>query len=141
MKKSELKNIIVEEVKKILSETDYNKLNTINIDDVYTGYITAAFWTEEDNDELEDKTIFDIDPKQKSKIYDGLKKFISNAKRQYTDELEEYDAETIGHNIWLSRNGHGAGFFDDNNDGLQKLAKAMGEVSIYVGDNGKVYFE
>ena len=48
------------------------------------------------------------------------------------------------HDLWLSQNGHGAGFFDqeniyggqDNADKLQALAKAMGECDVYETEDG-----
>lgn len=52
--------------------------------------------------------------------------------------------EQAGHDFWLTRNGHGAGF----NDGdwpepqasrLTQAAHAMGEVNLYVGDDGRIY--
>lgn len=49
----------------------------------------------------------------------------------------------IGHDFWLSRNGHGAGFWDRDlgeiGERLTKAAKTFGEINLYVGDDGKVY--
>jgi hypothetical protein len=51
--------------------------------------------------------------------------------------------ERLGHNFWLSRNGHGAGFFDDVfgelGDKLQRAAKVYGTVDLYVGDDGRIH--
>ena len=50
----------------------------------------------------------------------------------------------IGHDFWLSRNGHGCGFFDrdygtkPDRGGLQDAARAFGEVYLYVTDGGQV---
>jgi hypothetical protein len=44
-----------------------------------------------------------------------------------------------GHYFWLSRNGHGSGFFDENLDALQDAAKAYSEFDLYVGDDGVIY--
>lgn len=49
-----------------------------------------------------------------------------------------------GHDFWLTRNGHGAGFWDGDwpescADALTEASKAFGECSPYVGDDGKVY--
>ena len=45
--------------------------------------------------------------------------------------------------FWLTRNGHGAGFWDRGlgsvGDELTKNAKPFGSVDAYVGDDGKVY--
>jgi hypothetical protein len=52
--------------------------------------------------------------------------------------------EQNGHDFWLTRNGHGAGFWDRDypgtlGDDLSKAAKSYGECDLYVGDDGKVY--
>jgi hypothetical protein len=51
----------------------------------------------------------------------------------------------VGHDLWLTRNGHGAGFWDrglgDVGDKLTAIAKRMGSKSLYVGDDGKIYID
>lgn len=59
--------------------------------------------------------------------------------------------EQAGHDFWLTRNGHGAGFWDgDWQDGngdksranrLTASAKGFGEVDPYVGDDGAIHFD
>lgn len=48
-----------------------------------------------------------------------------------------------GHDFWLTRCGHGCGFWDRDlgelGDRLSDAARAFGEVWMYVGDDGKVY--
>ena len=50
--------------------------------------------------------------------------------------------EQMGHDFWLTRNGHGAGYWDRGigRDGetLSKAAKVYGSFSLYLGDDGKV---
>lgn len=57
-------------------------------------------------------------------------------------------ADRAGHDFWLTRNRHGAGFWDRWNGGtpqrkigeeLTKLAHAYGSCDLYAGDDGKVY--
>lgn len=63
------------------------------------------------------------------------------------DLLEQAGSdEQNGHDFWLSRNGHGAGFFDrgygDVGEKLQAACgwrTAFGEVNLYIGDDGKIY--
>jgi hypothetical protein len=55
-----------------------------------------------------------------------------------------YDEASAGHDYWLTRNGHGAGFWDRGLGELgDRLSKACGrhEVYIYLGDDGKVYVQ
>lgn len=49
-----------------------------------------------------------------------------------------------GHDFWLTRSGHGAGFWDgdwkdDAGKKLTEIAESFGHVWIYVGDDGKIY--
>lgn len=51
--------------------------------------------------------------------------------------------EQQGHDFWLTRNGHGAGFWDRGigavGNRLSKAAKVYGGVDLYIGDDGKVH--
>jgi hypothetical protein len=54
------------------------------------------------------------------------------------------DPGAVGHDFWLTRNRHGAGFWDgdypaDLGRRLTDSAHAWGEVDLYVGDDGWVY--
>ncbi len=49
-----------------------------------------------------------------------------------------------GHDFWLTRSGHGAGFWDGDwpepqATQLTASAKTFGRVDLYVGDDGKLY--
>lgn len=63
------------------------------------------------------------------------------------DDLEKYQEETGytgGNDFWLTRNGHGAGFWDrglgEIGDKLTKNAKPYSSVDAYKGDDGLLYF-
>jgi len=50
----------------------------------------------------------------------------------------------IAHDFWLTRNGHGAGFWDgdypkDIGESLTKASKSFGECDLYIGDDGMIY--
>ena len=59
--------------------------------------------------------------------------------------LDTLDAEQGGHDFWLTRNGHGAGFWDrglgELGDKLSDAAKTFGSADLYVGDDGKVHVQ
>jgi len=62
------------------------------------------------------------------------------------EDLELVGDESMhGHDFWLTRNGHGAGFFDrgygEAGDHLTASARAFREVMVYVGDDGALHFE
>ena len=61
-------------------------------------------------------------------------------------DLDQYDHEQIGHDFWLTRNGHGAGFWDRPEiygetecNTLTEYAKTFGAKDTYVGDDGMIY--
>ncbi len=64
------------------------------------------------------------------------------AKFQAENDLSECGDGQAGHDFWLTRNGHGAGFWDgdwpETGDALTEAAKAYGEVCLYVGDDMQV---
>lgn len=60
------------------------------------------------------------------------------------DLIDRYDYSQCGHDFWLTRNGHGAGFWDGDypkEDGelLTIACKKFGEVWLVVGDDGLIY--
>ncbi len=58
-------------------------------------------------------------------------------------DTAEISGSQMGHDFWLTRNRHGAGFWDRGlgslGDDLTKRAHAYGSSDLYVGDDGKVY--
>lgn len=58
-------------------------------------------------------------------------------------DLAEISPESAGHDFVLTRNHHGVGFWDrgygDKGDRLTEAAHAYGDVSLYKGDDGKLY--
>lgn len=111
--------------------------------DTFTkAYIEAALWAELDEEGQpldENYDIEDIDP-------NTLKEMIADAKEFQAENSEDIgDRDTrAGHDFWLTRNGHGAGFWDGDwpkgpDDRLTESAKEFGEYNLYVGDDGMIY--
>jgi hypothetical protein len=83
--------------------------------------------------------------------------FVAACGPLFTEAMQRdgYDLERFGHDFALTRNGHGAGFWDRNElhaDELgRKLSSLCGwnrdqrtafiENNLYLGDDGKAYFE
>lgn len=56
--------------------------------------------------------------------------------------LGAWNAEQAGHDLHLTRNGHGAGFWDrglPHGDRLSEIAQQYGPLGAYIGDDGKIY--
>lgn len=74
---------------------------------------------------------------------EGFMSIIEESATERAREIIMGDAEQAGYDFVLTRNGHGAGFWDrgygDAGDELTKWAKTFGEMHAYVGDDGQVY--
>jgi hypothetical protein len=111
------------------------------------GYIECALWSSTDGDDSLDANYdaSDVDPQAKRAAERDVKDFLTaNAEliAQAMEAKKGYDYSNVGHDFWLSRNGHGAGFFDHGNAPvwrqLQQKAKEYGGENPYVSD-GKVH--
>lgn len=85
-----------------------------------------------------------IHPDSRIQAYLDIKNFVIAAGSiAISEALEENDKFQLGMDIWLTRNHHGAGFFDhnyENEQALMNAAHSLKEVDLYVGDDNKLYF-
>lgn len=123
---------------------------SVNALDPFTrAYIEAALWssTDDDGTPLDSKYgVEDFAPDTLKAMIEDCKQFQQQNSSLFTDcrRSNEYtDDEMAGHDFWLTRNGHGAGFWDGDwpttGEQLDKAAKKYGEAELYVGDDGYVY--
>lgn len=108
-----------------------------------TAYVDAALFSSTDDNGIpldQDYTVDDIDPAT-------LRQMIADADG-FVEKYGELiavgggDYEQAGHDFWLTRNRHGAGFWDGdwpNGDELTAAAHTYGEFDLYVGEDGMVY--
>lgn len=113
-------------------------------------YIEAALFTSTDNSDESggepldrNYTADDIAESSRQAITKDCVAFMT-ANRQDLESDEALGAEQAGHDFWLTRNGHGAGFWDGDwptamGKRLTASAKKFGEMDMYVGDDGKLY--
>jgi hypothetical protein len=90
-------------------------------------------------------TADDIDSEAMDNMREDVRAFLAD--ESIADALafwaETFDDGQIGHDFWLTRNGHGAGFWDRFSDGegeaygraLTEAAKPYGSTNLYVGDD------
>ncbi len=115
------------------------------------GYITAALWSStDDNGEPLDagRDGSDIAPDSRARMEKDCAAFFKNWHPLWDEAPDgsDYSAdERAGHDFWLTRNRHGAGFWDrpeiygeTNAARLTESAQAAGERWLYLGDDGKV---
>jgi len=105
-------------------------------------YIECALWASQDDsgEPLDSNySINDIAPDTLASMTEDCKDFQdANA-----ELMEGLDPEQCGHDFWLTRNGHGAGFWDrglgEIGEKLTDQAQAYVGCDLYVGDDGKVH--
>lgn len=85
----------------------------------------------------------DLAPEALARIIADCVSFAYSARPWFGDKAT---MEQIGHDFLLTRNGHGAGFWDRGTlypegfgDILTGRAKAYGELTPYLGDDGRIY--
>jgi hypothetical protein len=108
-------------------------------------YLIAALWSSNDDEgnPLDDNyTLRDISREAERESRRDVVAFLRKARKI----LEEADIspESAGHDFWLTRNGHGAGFWDrdyprDIGKELTDISDSFREVDMYVGDDGEIY--
>lgn len=113
-----------------------------DFDAFHKAYMGCALWTCTDEfDQPLDAVyeISDIVQASQDDMKEDCKQFIEGN----LVNLATLDAEQCGHDFWLSRCGHGAGYFDRGygkiGDDLQAAARVWGSSDLYVGDDGELY--
>lgn len=107
----------------------------VNIDQTFEGYIKAILFTENIRKEK----------KLSQELLDQARIDVTEFCEKVADILEEDDTdfEQLGIDFWLTRNRHGAGFWNGdwpiNGDRLTEIAESFGERWIYKGDDKKFY--
>lgn len=124
------------------------------IEEFVTGYVVCALWSSTECDEqgnnctpLDDNyDASDIAESSMAGHREECTDYIAaniDLLRQVTDSPHGYTWGRAGHDLWLTRNGHGAGFWDrglgEAGEKLSEAARLCGGADPYVGDDGKVY--
>lgn len=121
-----------------------------DLDHFTRSYLATALWTDEEQIR-EDGAEADYDSFHVTVIERAVKdcrEFQEKAADLLAIAYDgDYDEGKAGHDFWLTRNGHGAGFWDGDLDKIEEglgdkltaIAKDMGAYSLYVGDNKVIY--
>jgi len=115
---------------------------TTYIDKMLAAYLACALWSSSDDDGNSLDGRFDTG--------DIATESVADARAQCADfissvggDLGDMDPEQAGHDFWLTRNHHGAGFWDRGlgtvGQRLTDATRPYGGSDAYVGDDGKVY--
>lgn len=140
--------------------TDWNNIDLtspdidLDLDEILEHYLIAALWSSTDDNGIPLDQGYCVDDvaesakkQQLEEITDflnycdkhGLLKPLVTLVNQY-----DYTEQQLGHDLWLTRNGHGAGFWDRDlgelGRQLSNACKTFGSCDVYVGDDGLIYF-
>ena len=106
-------------------------------------YISAAFWSSSDDNDKpleETYTSGDISGELMDQMIEDCGNFLAKA------GLPAEKMVQAGHDFWLTRNGHGSGFWDrpefygvEKAQKLTTLAQSFGSADLYIGDDGRIY--
>jgi hypothetical protein len=129
-----------------------------DLEDFLSAYIEAALWsTNDESDEsggnpLDDNySRADIEPDTLEQMRAECNAFLAGGAAELIDAEPNPPRgrdgsnrwEMAGHDFWLTRCGHGAGFWDgdwpENGDALTELSEKAEERWLYLGDDGKIY--
>ena len=108
------------------------------------GYMVCALWSStDDSGEPFDKNyeVANFSQETKNEMRAECQNFFTVNLHLMTEAKGDFSQH--GHDFWLSRNGHGAGFFDRDNgiigDKLQSNAQFYDQKYLFVADDGMIY--
>lgn len=109
-------------------------------------YIECALWAENTGEDQNYTALCDTDHEVAPETFD---RFRLDCAKFYSDNWETIEASGVsfqnaGHDFWLTRSGHGCGFWDGDYPEpqatqLTKASKAFGNCELYVGDDKLIY--
>jgi hypothetical protein len=122
-----------------------------SMDEFCLAYCEAMLWAETDDQGVPLEDNYDIDnfdPAALQQIKKDCAEFQAKANLDEIQIGSTTDSSSIetraGHDFWLTRAGHGAGFWDGDwpvphGDRLTNLATSFGNIDVYVGDEGNLH--
>jgi hypothetical protein len=122
-------------------------METKTVDTITQAYLECALWadlSDEDGNPLDEYGISDIAPETLAQAVSDVSSFLAACDSELGKDWREcWDDEQIGHDFWLTRNRHGAGFWDRDLPycmSLSNISNSFDELSLYVGDDNLIYF-
>lgn len=118
----------------------------ITLDTFTRSYIEAALWSSMDNSDDQGGEPLDANFSLADIAPDTLARIEADCRAFQRDNAADigHEFERSGHDFWLTRNHHGAGFWDgdwqhDAGKRLTAASHAAGEFGLSVGDNGLLH--
>jgi hypothetical protein len=108
-------------------------------------YITAALWSSMDESTPQGGEPLDANHGPDDLAPQALEAMKADCSRFQAENGQDIAGreEQAGHDFWLTRCGHGSGFWDGDwteaGDRLTEACESFPEVNLYVGDDGLIY--
>lgn len=123
------------------------------LEDFYEAYRECALWSSQHVEEDGTETPFDDVDAEMSEVCE--QKMQADCRDFIGDNVAALakcglTAGHAGHDFWLTRNGHGSGFWDEGHHGfianialdlLTKASKPYGSSDLYLGDDGEIHVQ
>lgn len=117
-------------------------INQIRLEEMLTGYIECALWSSMHGEDHFDELDYDLSEPTREGMKEDCRRFLEKIDHASLP-FEEMNPEQIGHDFWLTRNGHGAGFWDrglgELGEILTKISESFGEVDLYLGNDELIW--
>lgn len=111
------------------------------LQEFFDSYVETALWssTDEDGESLDIYDSSDIDQRSLDSMMKDAESFLEANKKDIGSKYSR-----AGHDFFLTRNKHGAGFWDGDwaepaATRLTKESHAYGPSDLYLGDDGKIH--
>jgi hypothetical protein len=115
------------------------------MDQFTEGYIECAYWSSI-TDEGKPMDSMDNEPAAETtaRMIADCAKFQADNAGLLELACQYQSLARQGHDFWLTRNHHGAGFWDGDypkelGEALTKASRAFSECDLYIGDDGLIY--
>lgn len=131
-------------------------IHGIDVADFQGGYVAAMLWSSMGDDDSPLDSLYgsdDLAPDAVDRCNAECRALLWRVgylikEENFTGRADGTLASRAGHDFWLTRCGHGAGFWDGDwscdtatYQPLTKAAKSFGELNPYVGDDGKIHLQ
>ena len=123
-------------------------LNYLGMDMFTASYLKTALWSSTDDNGTPLDASDYADTELAEETIERFKADCNRFREVHAELIQralEYRSEShIAHDFWLTRNGHGAGFWDGDypeelGEALTRASKSFGECDLYIGDDGKIH--
>lgn len=109
----------------------------------YRSYLDTLLWSSSDNEISDNRDEVVLSPVLQAKGKLDCHKFLLKA-QHLIESYPQNNYAQAGYDFALTRNHHGAGFFDGDwgdelGEKLTEICDAFGDVEIYLGDDGLLY--